>query len=423
MKSFMLNSKNIERDTAVWNMIGGMLNAFQSVIFLMILTRTVGLTTSGIFTIAYANANLFLNIGKYGMRNYQVSDVKREFSFREYLTSRWITTIVMIAVSVIYVVYMMVDKDYSLEKSQIVIWMCLFKVPDSMEDIYFGEYQKKGRLDVAAKIMTVRMIITILLFAVIVIVTQNLLLSLVITTCVTAVLTIIFIKWTCPMFGEKESRSLKRIADLLWNCFPVFLSAFLAFYIGNAPKYAIDAQLTDELQACYGFIAMPVFIISLLNSFVLNPMLYRLSCIWNDGKVQEFLKKIAIQVAVVFVITVVCILGAYIMGIPVLSLLYNTELAPYKAELLVLLLGGGFLGLSGVLSAAITIIRYQNALVVGYGMVAVMAFALSNAAVRRYEMMGASALYTVLMAMLCVCFFFILFIGIKKDKRGHEVKR
>ena len=33
--------------------------------------------------------------------------------------------------------------DYSFEKSQIIIWMCLFKVSDSLEDVYYGEYQKK----------------------------------------------------------------------------------------------------------------------------------------------------------------------------------------------------------------------------------------------------------------------------------------
>ena len=80
-------------------------NGFPVCYFLMILTRTVGLNASGIFTIAYANANLFLNIGKYGMRNYQVSDVRDEFCFREYLGSRWITTIMMIVVSIIYVAY------------------------------------------------------------------------------------------------------------------------------------------------------------------------------------------------------------------------------------------------------------------------------------------------------------------------------
>ena len=85
LKKFLLQSNNIARDSFVWNMAGSMIMAFQSVILLMIITRTAGLAEAGIFTIANVNANLFLNIGKYGMRNYQVSDVEGQFSFGDYL--------------------------------------------------------------------------------------------------------------------------------------------------------------------------------------------------------------------------------------------------------------------------------------------------------------------------------------------------
>ena len=329
MKSFILNSSNTEKDSFIWNMTGSLLMAFQSVIFLMILTRTVGLIESGVFTIAYANANLFLNIGKYGMRNYQVSDVKNQFSFREYLSSRWITTIAMVFVSIIYVMYMGYVNNYSFEKSQIIIWMCLFKVPDSIEDIYYGDYQKKGRLDIASKAMSLRMLMTIVIFSMIIVITRNLLLTLVISTCLTSLITLVFILWTYPYFIEDNAKKWKNVVTLLRYCIPVFLSSFLAFYIGNAPKYAIDAQLTDEMQACYGFIAMPVFVIGLLNSFVFNPILFRISCLWNDKKIHEFVKNIIIQVVIVVGITCVCIVGAYILGIPILSILYNTDLSSY----------------------------------------------------------------------------------------------
>lgn len=416
MKSFILNSSNIEKDSFVWNMAGSLLMAFQSVIFLMILTRTVGIIDSGIFTIAYANANLFLNIGKFGVRNYQVSDVKKVFTFKEYLYSRWITTGSMIIFSLLYTVYAGYANDYSIEKMQVIIWMCLFKVADSIEDVYFGEYQKKGRLDIASKIMTLRAFITIVLFALLVVVTKNMLLTLVITTIFTSILMFIFLKWTYSFFEINDSVRKGYIFKLLKYCFPVFFSAFLAFYIGNAPKYAIDVQLTDELQACYGFISMPVFVIGLLNGFVFTPIIYKLSCMWDEKKIKAFVKTIFIQVIMVFLITLVCIIGAYLLGIPVLSLLYNTDLSSYKKELLVLLLGGGFLGLSGVLNTVITIIRYQRALAIGYGCVSLIAFFVSENIVSRYSIMGAALLYTLLMMILCLLFLGILIYGIWKSK-------
>ena len=166
LKHFILNDENIEKSSYIWNMAGSMLMAFQSVIMLMILTRTVGLGEAGVFTIAYANASLFLNIGKYGMRNFQVSDVYGQFSFIEYLRSRWITTLLMIIVATSYIVHSSLVNNYSFEKSMVIIWMCLFKVADAIEDVYYGMYQQKGRLDIAAKAMTLRMFFTIIIFGI-----------------------------------------------------------------------------------------------------------------------------------------------------------------------------------------------------------------------------------------------------------------
>lgn len=394
-----------------------MLMAFQSVIMLMILTRTLGLVEAGVFTIAYANANLFLTIGKYGMRYFQVSDVKNQFTFAEYRLSRVVTSAAMIAVSIAYTLYAAVSNGYTAEKTQVILWMCLFKVVDVIEDVYHGLYQRKNRLDVASKILTLRMILTIIVFGLGLVILRDLLLSLIIATILTTLLFILSIRWTYSGIQIGNERVEKRnILLLLKVCFPLFAGSFLSFYIGNAPKYAIDARLTDELQACYGFIAMPVFVIGLLNNFIFNPMLFHISVLWNEKKVKAFVLKTIFQTGVVVLITIVCIVGAWLIGIPVLSWLYNTDLAPYKAELLILLLGGGFLGLSGLLNAVITVIRYQKSLMWGYAIMAVLAYIFSDRIVKQYEMMGAAALYTILMGGLCLIFTGIFIFGIMRKK-------
>ena len=417
LKSFLLSDKNNDTNSFLWNMIGSMLMAFQSVIMLMILTRVLGLVDAGIFTIAFANANLFLNIGKYGMRNFQVSDVKKQFSFADYKISRIITVIAMLLTSVGYTLYTAYENDYSAEKTQIIIWMCLFKIVDAAEDIYHGYYQQENRLDIASKCLALRMFSTILVFSFGLIFFKNQLIALIISTILTAFLFLIFTKWT---IGEFHSPSVKynkkNVRLLLKLCFPLFAGAFLSFYIGNAPKYAIDATLSDELQACYGFIAMPVFVIGLLNSFIFNPMLYKMTQLWDSGKVKKFVAQTILQSGIVFVITIICIGGAYLLGIPVLSWLYNTDLSPYKTELIILLLGGGFLGFSGLLNAFITIIRCQKWIMWGYVLIAILAFIFSNPIVEMYGMLGASVLYTALMGGLCIIFVLLFIYGILKYK-------
>lgn len=417
IKEFILDDHNIERDSYVWNMIGSMLMAFQSVIMLMILTRVLGLKEAGIFTIAYANANLFLTIGKYGMRYFQISDVKRQFTFAEYRMSRVLTAAAMLVTAFAYIVYAAAVNGYSAEKIQVIVWMCLFKVTDALEDIYHGYYQSRNRLDIASKCMTIRIGVTILVYAAGLIVIKDQLRALIIATILTGVLLAVFTKWSMEGFViPKEKAAPVNVKKILLTCFPLFAGGFLSFYIGNAPKYAIDSMLTDEMQACYGFIAMPVFVIGLLNNFIFNPMLYKLSVMWDEGRIKEFVKKIFIQIGIVAAITMLCIVGAYILGVPVLSWLYNTNLAPFKDELLILLLGGGFLGLSGLLNAVITIIRFQKSLMWGYASVALMALLFSKRIVGKYGMMGAAVLYTALMAILCIVFSGMFAYGVLKKR-------
>ncbi|MBO5388705.1 MAG: lipopolysaccharide biosynthesis protein [Lachnospiraceae bacterium] len=405
MRNFFINSKNIARDSYIWNMTGSMLNAFQSVIMLMIITRAVNLYEAGLFTIAYANANLFLTIGRYGMHNYQVSDVNKQYTFREYFVSRIITTILMAAISVLYVLYVSHTNSYTSEKSWIIIWMCALKLIDSIEDVYYAMYQQNHRLDISGKCMTIRMIFTIIVFGMGLIIYKRLLPALIVATITSAIAAMIFIHITYEDYKNSEHRvKAKNILSLLKVCFPLFLGTFLAFYIGNAPKYAIDSILNEELQACYGFIAMPVFIIGVLNNFIFNPVVAKMSLMWNEGEIKGFCKMLRRQLFIVVGIIAACELGAFLLGIPVLSLLYNTDLTPYKTELLILLLGGGFLATSGLMVTIITIMRKQTVLSIGYIIVSIVAFIASPIMVEKYSMMGAACLYTVLMFALCVMF-------------------
>lgn len=403
----------------IWNMLGGFLNAFQSVILLMVITRTVDLYSAGVFTIAYASANLFLTIGKYGMRNYQVTDVRPKFSFDEYLLSRVTTCILMIGVSVVYVLYKFAIDGYSAEKAAVVLFMCLLKVIDAAEDVYHGMYQQQNRLDMGAKLLTLRMVGTIVVFAAGLICFRNLLKALILAFVVSLIIMVFLIKATLPEFSLDSKQELhskkERWADT-WNllkiCFPLFAGTFLSFYIGNAPKYAIDSLLSEEVQACYGFISMPVFVIGLLNGFIYQPILNTLALNWNQGEKKIFLKQVIRQFLWVGAITIAAVVGGYLLGIPVLSLLYNTDLHEYRTELIILLVGGGMLAFSGFLLVVLTVMRNQKNTIWGYLAVAIMAYVFSPIFVKNYGVRGAAVLYLGLMSILTLIFLLMFIVSV-----------
>lgn len=424
MKSFLTESKNIDKSSYVWNMMGTTIMAFQSVILLMILTRVLGLKDSGMFTIAYANANLLLIIGKYGMHNFHVSDTKDVYSFGDYRMARYITTAVMIVASAIYVIVASSINDYTYGKALVVLWTCLFKAVDAIEDVYCSLYQQKGRLDISGKMMTVRVVVTMIFFIASIFITRSLLISVIASTIFTFIVFLLLNSVCKRLFIDSinEKCKVNRISRLLGACFGLFIIGFLSYYITNAPKYSIDSLLSDEVQACYGFISMPVFVIGLMGNYLFNPIIKALSEKWSNGDFLWFRSRMLRQTAVVVCITTVCLVGAYFLGIPVLSLIYGTDLGNYRAELLVLLASGGLLALANQFMTIITIIRRQKWLLIGYIVCAVAALICSPMVVKRYSIMGAAMMELVLMLCLCVLFAIILALSIGRAKKNYVPK-
>ena len=72
----------------VWNTLGSLIHAFNSLFFLIIVTRINGLENSGIFSYAFTISNIFLIVATFGGRNYQITDIKKEFSDNVYKNFR-----------------------------------------------------------------------------------------------------------------------------------------------------------------------------------------------------------------------------------------------------------------------------------------------------------------------------------------------
>lgn len=417
IKYFLLTTSNLKRSSYVWNAASGITNALQSVILLIVITHTTGIIDAGIFSIAYAIANLTLTFGKYGMRNYQVTDVKGHYSVSEYIGSRTITCLLMFLASVVYTLYGYYVIEYSLYKCAVVMLMCFWKILDALEDVFHGWFQQKGRLDVAAKAATIRYSFGIIVFSLSLFVLKNLIVSSIICIIVSFVIFVIFTYKSIPIFGSiKLSGNSSKILHLLKTCFPLCCASFLTIYIGNAPKYAIDIYLSETIQAYYNFIFMPVFAIGLLASFVFNPILASLGEAWQKKNLQVIKRILFRQVLIIICITIVTIIAGYFFGTPILSWLYATELNEYKLEFCVLLLGGGIMALSALFAIVITTIRKHHALLFGYLFSALLAKVLAAVFVKNYGIMGASFLYTALMTILAISFIIMLLVFINQNQ-------
>ena len=360
MKKFLINTKNINRTAVIWNMIAYTSNSFQSAILLLVISREKRYVDSAIFSIAYTVGVMLLYIGKYAVRNYQVTDIDNEFTYGEYYRTRMITVLLMLISMVMYLVYGFLFKQYSIYKIASCVLIISARVIDAIEDVFHGDLQKNGRLDISSKIWGIRNITYICCFTISYVISINLLVAASISFLISFVLFVLLNSCISHLFEKNDRSDNKKIIILIKRCWPLALSAVLSVYIANSPKYSVDAFLSSEEQTRFNIIFMPVFVISLFGNYIYNPLITKMAQLWKSYNLRE-LKIIFIkQISAVLFFTIAVIIGGEMFGIHLLEIMYNIPLMNYKNEFAFLMISGGGLAIFNFLIIVMTIIRKPN---------------------------------------------------------------
>lgn len=386
MKNIVNNATNEKKKSYIWNTINSMLNAGMSAFLLLIVTRICGTVMAGSFTLAYSVAQLMVTIAYFELRPYQVTDVNSKYTNSQYFTFKLISCFMMILVSVGYIVI----GGYDANESILIILLCFLKMIDAYEEYFITLYQRDGRLYVGAKKSSIRLIVTILAFCVVTILTKDMYKAVTVAIIVALfMLYFFFHRYVFDEFDIKIDGNIGIIKGIFVACFPLFLGSYLMLYIGNSPKYAIDTYMTSEYQTYYGILYMPSFIINLLSGFIFKPLLTDMSeCYFGDRKKY---KKIVERLFEALLVIFLVVLGvSYIVGIPILNILYSVDLSEYKADLMIIILGGAISAIGVIIMYMLTIMRCQKWLIISYIITAVVAYICSPILVKEYGIRGAS---------------------------------
>ena len=95
---------------------------------------------------------------------------------------------------------------------------------------------------------------------------------------------------TRKLIDHSSKVSKSNIVKILKSEFFVFVNSFAGIYILNAPKYAIDSYLTDDIQAIYGHIMMPATVMTLFTQFIVMPFLGKLKEMYEQKELKEIEK-------------------------------------------------------------------------------------------------------------------------------------
>ena len=347
------NKRKSLNQNILWNTTGNIYYLFSQWLFSIIIVRVSGLTSAGVFALAMSLSNIFASIGLYGMRNFQVSDIKNEYSYKEYLYSRYLSIIFSIIICIGFL--LLNQGHYSLEKSLIILCYTIFRLSESLFDIYSAFFQKEWRMDIIGKSLYIRGTLNLAVFVLILITTHNLLFS-IIAMIITSYLSLIFYDaQNIKHFSFSKNFQFEKVIHLLKQCLPLLGYSLILTIIGSIPRYFLDYYLSEELVGAYNSVATPTVIVQTIALQVFNPFISIFAEAVHQHNHTLFKNTFKKCLYLLLALSLIAILGSVFLGNFALTLLYGDKIIPYTYLLLPLILVTILTSCTWLLSSLITI--------------------------------------------------------------------
>lgn len=378
----------------LWNTIGSGLASFNSLFFMMAITRINGLEDAGIFSITFATASIFYIFAIYSGRYFHTTDVKGNIKDKDYIVSRIITCLTTLLIVCIFVFI----NDYVIYKNIILILLCTWRGQEAFSDVFYAVLQKNGSLDKVGKSLVFKGILGILFFVIIDLFTKNLIWSCLAINIVSVLVLVCYdIPQALKHIKKEEKITKNNIKEIYIKEFYIFANSCLMMYILNAPKFAIESYLTEDIQAIFGIILMPASILPLFAQFVVAPIINKLKELYKDKNLAKLVATQNKMILAIIAFGIFAVFIGFIIGIPVLEILYNTGLDEYKIPFLIILIAYILYAIGYVKTMVLTIFRKIKEQFFVHIISAVVIFLASYILVKLYGINGAAISYFVTM--------------------------
>ena len=384
-----MEKENVQfRKNFIWNVLGTGLNAFNSLFFMIIVTRLNGVDQAGIFTIAFSTACIIYFVGVYAGRIYQVTELNKEITDKEFIVNRSISTILML----ILVILFSVIRGYNLYKSTMFLLLTLYKALEAFSDVLYGILQKNDRLEIVGKSFFMKALFSVILFFIIDYITKNMITSTISIILVNIIILIVFDFKNVLKFVDLKTKVKKE------NILKIFKS-FLGVYILNAPKYAIDSFLAENYQTIFGIIVMPATVIGLVAQFLIHPYLNKIVELYKNRDLKNLNKLILKLIFMIVAFGIISSLLAYFLGPEVLGLVYGIDLKVYRIGLLIIIISATLYTIGVIYSSVLTAVRETFSQFIAYIIISLFAIVCSNILTKQKGMNGAVIAYFAIMAL------------------------
>lgn len=373
----------------IWNIISGLVNASEAIIIVSFVSWKFGDSAAGIMAIAFTIANVLLQIGGIGLKPYQISHYN-DISFRSFHRFRARTVMIMIILSAVYSLIFLKTGVYNAQKTAVILLVCLWYAVEAYEDIFSSQLHAAGMLYIGRRIFTARWVCLMLTFVAVSILTDNLIISCATSLAVSVAVLAILLKSTDTSKLYHDKGKDTQIRTMLISNISVILIGFMCIILSSLPKYIMDFVLDSEKVAIYSYLFLPVFGLELLSGFIYQPRLPEYTKRLLEGRIDEIRHMIKVQIAMITGLAICAALGVYLFGIPILSVIYHTDLSAYRTIIVLHTIAGSSFAVGTYLSTILILDRGQNISAIIHGIIIASGVAVHYFLIKQYEITGAA---------------------------------
>lgn len=320
----------------IWNSIGSFLQSAISPILLIVITRLNGVGDSGLFSFAMSLSVVFWAISLWGGRTYQVSDVKKEFSNGDYIVVRFISSLIVAVFSISFCIL----SGYDLIKTELIMVLVSFKILESIADSMYGVLQIHNKLYIVGISLTMKSVFGFMIFAIVDILTKNIVYG---ALSIFLVNIVVVIFYDIPWMKHVESvgltkKNIMQAGKIMKKTAEVFVVVFLTMFSLNIPRYFLDKYHYDQI-GYFGIMAMPITLLTLFISFVLQPNVVNLSELLKRKKIKEFTKIVSKIDFITFTLGILFVVSSYLIGVWALNTVFGIDINNFRIDLTIMVIG------------------------------------------------------------------------------------
>ena len=354
--------------------------------------------------------NVGAMIASYGVRGYQISDIKDKFSQSDYFTHRIINIIATVVIISLFCVF----AGYGLAAITVVAYL-FFKLTEVLTDLYHGIDQKNDRMDIIGKSGIIKGVAGLAAFLALYYLSRNLLAAVMAMFAVTMIATVIFDYKQAKQFGKiKFALNKNAYISLQKECFSPFVYSVCMSLIAALPRLYFENSHGVEMLGIYSSIATPAVIVQLAVSYLFMPLITLFTRYYND-KDRRFIRLFLAVSAIIAALCSVAVILSGFIGKPMLVFLFNPDVAEYSRIFITTVISSFLVGMIFFLFALLIVMRKMKTVFVCSitGVAAIIAA--SVAAINAYGIDGINYALIGAYLLMCIMGFISVFVSAGKQ--------